>query len=99
MASQEDEGDLLQLFLSLKTDEPIQHLDNISRDPDKLQWRYCIIGKPLMGKKANQNAFCRVMLGVWNWRKGVDIDPIEDDRFRIRFQHKMDYQKLVEEGP
>lgn len=60
---------------------------------------FVLVGKFLTDKNINFSAMQNVITSLWKPKEGMEIHDLGGFRYSFVFYHKMDLQKVVEEGP
>lgn len=86
--------------LSLSKDEEnelILNVDNADQHIDHFE--LCLVGRFLMDRSFNFNVMCNRMASIWRPGKGICIKDIGSHRYLFKFFHRVDMQRVLDEGP
>jgi 14-3-3 protein epsilon len=59
----------------------------------------CLIGKPLVNKPIRFGAFQDMLALLWQPGQGVNVRPMEDNKFMFQFFHPWDMERIFQGGP
>ncbi|KAK3226085.1 hypothetical protein Dsin_005947 [Dipteronia sinensis] len=97
-----DSEDIASLCTSLTISNcngPVQLLDGKLMDDAIHRMSLCMVGKILLSKRVNREAFIRVIGKIWQVNKGVNIESVTGNTFTFHFKDVHDLNRVVSEGP
>ncbi|GAU39464.1 hypothetical protein TSUD_158950 [Trifolium subterraneum] len=74
------------------------NVDQTTLTPEELL-ECCLIGKLLVNKPIRFGDFQSRLAHLWQPGKGVEIRPMEDNKFMFQFFHPLDMERIYQGGP
>ncbi|TXG64010.1 hypothetical protein EZV62_011004 [Acer yangbiense] len=86
--------------LSIKEKEgPIGTLDEKLKSKGEQRLALCLVGKVMVTKLVNREAFMDVMQSIWRVNEGVGIEAVEGNVFVFHFRNVEDRKHIQTSGP
>ncbi|XP_043687687.1 PR domain zinc finger protein 2-like [Telopea speciosissima] len=62
-------------------------------------YAFCLVGKVIVDKPYRKQSVSEGLLRAWNAVKDVQVHPLEADHFVFKFEHELDMQNVLLDGP
>ncbi|XP_043714541.1 uncharacterized protein LOC122662900 [Telopea speciosissima] len=81
----------------IESDDDIFEVDEVTEDRLAQSWDLTLVGSILLGKPYCKQAVTEALIATWNTK--FSVSSLYKDTYMFHFQHAMDMQNILGEGP